>query len=297
MPLDGAVPSQDVLPLLVILVVLLVAPAPAGAGTRWAPPVPGAVLRPFAFAGEPFRVGRHRGVDLAARPGAVVRATCAGRVAVAGTVGTSGRVVTVRCGPWRVTQLPLGRIDVRPGDVVAQGVPIGTVGEAPVAGRRHVGLHLGVRREGHPAGYVDPLRFLARAPGPPPPVGPRAGFRPRRGPGSSPPDARPAPAPAAARPPAGAPAHGAPAPPPARAPTRGVPAPPAVGAPTRGVAALPRAPTRGVPAVAPPGGGLAPWPVWAGLALLLAGAAGAGVRWRPRNRRAAAPIGQPGEVR
>jgi hypothetical protein len=236
------------------------------------------VLRPFTFAGEPFAAGRHRGVDLAARPGAIVRAACAGRVVVAGTVGTSGRVVTVRCGPWRVTHMPLGRIDVRAGDLVAQGEPIGTVGEAPVLGRPHVGLHLGVRHEGRPAGYVDPLRFLARAPGPPPPVGPRAGFRPRRGPGSSPPDARPAPAPA-------------------RAPTRGVPAPPAVGAPTRGVAALPRAPTRGVPAVAPPGGGLAPWPVWAGLALLLAGAAGAGVRWRPRNRRAAAPIGQPGEVR
>lgn len=75
---------------------------PAGAGhasprssssssePTWRRPVPGAVVRRFRLARDPFARGQHRGVTLAAAPGAAVLAPCTGRVRFAGTVGTSG---------------------------------------------------------------------------------------------------------------------------------------------------------------------------------------------------------------
>ena len=66
-------------------------------------PVTGPVARAFHVGENPFAGGQHRGVDLVARPGSVVRAPCRGRVVVAGRVGASGGVVTVLCGRWRVT--------------------------------------------------------------------------------------------------------------------------------------------------------------------------------------------------
>src|SRR5215207_9802987 len=61
-------------------------------------PVEGPVAREFAYGPDLFRPGLHRGADFAASPGATVRAACTGRVAWA-----AGGVVTLRCGPWRVT--------------------------------------------------------------------------------------------------------------------------------------------------------------------------------------------------
>ena len=162
-----------------------------GAAAAWSPPVAGAVTRWFDPGRHPFEGGRHRGVDLAAQPGTTVRSPCAGQVAFAGRVGTSGRVVTLRCGAWRVTHMPLGSIAVREGAPVGPGAPVGTV----AASAEHAGLHLGVRRDGTRFGYADPLRFLA--PGStitPPPLGPAP--RPARPPRPS------APRPPAPRPPA-----------------------------------------------------------------------------------------------
>ena len=139
------------------------------AEAAWHPPVPGTVTRPFDLGSDPFEAGRHRGIDLSASPGTTVRAACAGPVAFAGTAGSSGRVVTVLCGPWRVTHMPLASIAVRSGAAVREGAPLGTL----AASREHGGLHLGVRRDGTRFEYTDPLRFLA--PGRPstaPPLGP-----------------------------------------------------------------------------------------------------------------------------
>jgi hypothetical protein len=182
-------------------------------------PVTGSVERGFD-PGRPFEGGRHRGVDLAAAPGAPVRAACAGPVAFAGRIGAAG-IVTLRCGQWRVTHMPLAAIAAR--GVARRGAVIGTVARS----HEHAGLHLGVRRDGTRFGYVDPLRFLA----------PRS---PPLGPAPPPRVVRP---PRAARPPRVAP---------------GTPSPP-----------------------------FAPWPAWAGLALVLAGA-GVRVRrvrtrWRARR--------------
>ena len=152
-------------------------------------PVPGDVTRGFDT-GRPFEGGRHRGVDLAAAPGTPVRAACSGPVVVAGRVGSSGGVVTLRCGPWRVTHMPLATIGVRAGGGVRRGAVIGTAAASP----GHDGLHLGVRRHGTRFGYADPLRFMA-APTNPVPLG-RA---PRPAPRGRPPRTVGRPRPAAAR--------------------------------------------------------------------------------------------------
>jgi peptidase M23-like protein len=192
-----------------------------------AAPVPGEVTRGFD-PGRPYEGGRHRGVDFTAAPGTPVRAACSGRVVFAGRIAGDG-IVTVRCGPWRVTHMPLATIAAR--GVVARGAVIGTVAGSPA----HEGLHLGVRRDGTRFGYVDPLRFMA-APTRPVPLGraPRARRR---------------------------------APPPAVRP-------------------------RFVRAPAPTTLPLAPWPAWAGLALVLAGA---GLRLRARRRVYSNPVVSPVE--
>src|SRR3954471_23028247 len=120
------------------------------------PPLPGPVVRSFSYSpARPFVAGAHRGVDMRGAAGAVVRAACSGRVAWA-----SGTVVTLRCGAWRVSLLPLATISVRAGSRVRAGARVGTLGHAP----GHTGLHLGVRRAGDPFGYVDPEPMLARRP-------------------------------------------------------------------------------------------------------------------------------------
>ena len=219
------------LPLVVAAVVALAVPSAASAA-RWLRPVPGEVARPFSYArASPFAAGAHRGADLAAAPGARVRAACAGTVVHAGPVARHGAVVSVRCGPVRVSYLPLASLAVRAGARVAAGARLGTVAPG------HGGLHLGVRRERDPFGYVDPARLVAPAPRPATPLPPA----PARAPRPAGPRPVPVPRPAAPRP----------------------------------VRIRPR---RDPPQV--------PLPVWAGLGLLLAGAAGSGtVTARRRARR------------
>ena len=245
----------------VVLSVLLAAPPAPARGPWLVPPVRSEVARAFAYAGDPFARGHHRGIDLAARPGGPVRAACGGRVTFAGRAGANGRAVAIRCGAWSVTHLPLRELAVRPGERVAAGTQIG----AAAASREHAGLHLGVRRAADRRGYVDPAPLLRNPPRHAPPVAPRAAAR-----RPIPPPPRPAPlpsAPAPRSPPRTAPVP-APRPPPL---PRTAPAPPAP-APQPGSSPIPAA--------------LAPWPAWAGLALLLSGALGAGRARAARRRRA-----------
>jgi hypothetical protein len=228
-----------------------VAPARAAAGHgTWTAPVPGAVTRPFLLGADPFAPGQHRGADFAAAAGATVRAPCSGRVLVARRVGAQGRVATLGCGLWRVTVLPLATLSVRAGDRVTAGARVGT---AAGGTRPHDGLHLGVRRASRPDGYVDPLPFLGPAPAARPVIG--GGRVPRRGPPAAPEPAPPARSAAAAPEPA----------------------------PPHPILAVNR--TGSSPSAADTAEPVAPWPVWAGLASLLAGAAGAGATRRRRQAR------------
>jgi murein DD-endopeptidase MepM/ murein hydrolase activator NlpD len=223
-----------------------VAPAAAAARGRWQQPVAGPVTRAFDYAGNPFAAGRHRGADFAARPGAPVRSACAGRVVFAGTAGANGPTVSVRCGPWRVAYLPLRTLAVRRGARVARGAPLGTA----AGSGRHAGLHVGVRREGWRWGYVDPLPFFGASAQPPLAPAPRPLRRP--------PSSRPveAPRPGLLRRPSREPR-----------PTR-----------LRHPVVAPARPQWPVD--------VAPWPAWAGLALVLAGVSGAGLA---RRRRTSSP--------
>ncbi|MFK0121268.1 peptidoglycan DD-metalloendopeptidase family protein [Streptomyces sp. NPDC090994] len=117
-----------------------------------------AVLRGWSPPVTPYGPG-HRGVDLAAAPGAAVRAVAAGRVAFAGRVAGRGVVSVELAGtgepPLRTTYEPV-RASVEKGDVVAAGDPVGTT-EAPGAHCPAGCLHWGLR-----AGdtYLNPLSLL-----------------------------------------------------------------------------------------------------------------------------------------
>jgi hypothetical protein len=274
--------------LLLILLVAVLAPR-AAAEPSWQRPVAGEVTRGFDYAGDPFAAGRHRGVDLAAFPGEPVRSACAGRVVFAGTAGSSGPTVSVRCGAWRVAYLPLSSLAVRRGARVHRGARLGT---AAAAGP-HAGLHVGVRREGSRWAYVDPLRFFGPADSQPPvvPPGPRPMHRTTRpapllsprGVPAHPPHTAPGMSPRAAP-------HRAPRtfsrPSLAPQPTHSAPTRPLVPQPRHSTPAPPLGPQ---PRHSAPTHPLAPWPAWAGLALVLAGASGAITVRRRRGGRAPAP--------
>ncbi|KIH97973.1 hypothetical protein LP52_16665 [Streptomonospora alba] len=131
------------------------APARAWEGP-WQAPLEGPVrvLRPFDPPPERWLAG-HRGVDLAAEPGAEVRAAAAGRVAFAGSVAGTG-VVSVSHGGLRTTYLPV-EPRVERGRRVAAGQAVAAVAAVrPHCGARHC-LHWGLRRGDT---YLDPLGLL-----------------------------------------------------------------------------------------------------------------------------------------
>jgi hypothetical protein len=238
-------------PLFVLLLTLLL-PRPAGAAgrERWRWPLHGDVVGVFRYApGRPFAAGARRGIDIAARPDATVRAACRGRVTYAGALpGSRGLGVTVRCRDLVATHLGLGRVAVRRGARVAAGDRLGVVG---TAGR----LRLGARRSSSRFGYVDPRELLGDDPAPggraPLPLG-----RAPRGPRVARPIVPPAAGPARSRP----------------APLRAAP-PPAAGRP--GAAGAPAG--SGVPGLA-----------WAGLVLAAGGLPLGGLVHRRRRRGRAA---------
>jgi hypothetical protein len=174
LPVAHPIAMAVVSPTAALLVLLAIHPAASAA--RWQRPVPGEVTRAFSYSpARPFDSGAHRGVDLAARAGAPVRAACAGRVVHAGSVPGQASAVSLRCGRRRVTHLPLGRVTVREGDAVGAGARLGTLAGG------HGGLHLGVRVESDPFGYEDPALVLPRAEPfdrTPPAVGPAPRPRP-----------------------------------------------------------------------------------------------------------------------
>jgi len=171
--------------LLVLLATLAVTPATAEARWRW--PVRGDVVTPFVTAANPFAPGQHRGIDVAARPGASVIAPCSGTVRFTGRVPGRGHGVTIACGNLIATVLELATTTVRRGTPITAGTRIGTVAASHI--------QLGARQAGRRHGYVDPLTLLADPPAPPPLA---AAPERREGPKQLPPPAaRPSPAPAA----------------------------------------------------------------------------------------------------
>jgi murein DD-endopeptidase MepM/ murein hydrolase activator NlpD len=145
--------------LIVIALLLCVLPAaPARATGSWTWPVIGAVLRGFDPPDSPYGSG-HRGIDIAAPVGTVVRAPAAGLVTFAGNVG-GHLFVTIDLGGGLLSTCSfLSAVLVHKNDLVVQGQGIA------LSGTGHVGdttpnVHLGVRLNGQ---YVDPLDYLSAA--------------------------------------------------------------------------------------------------------------------------------------
>jgi murein DD-endopeptidase MepM/ murein hydrolase activator NlpD len=127
-------------------------------GSRWRAPVDGPVIvvRPFAPPPITWLPG-HRGVDLAAARGDLVRAAGAGTVSFAGDLAGRGVVVVTHDRGVRTTYEPVSAL-VGVGDVVAVGEVIGSLAE----GAAHCGgtspcLHWGLRRG---RDYLDPMLLL-----------------------------------------------------------------------------------------------------------------------------------------
>lgn len=139
-----------------LFVLLAAAPGRADAGP-WEWPVDGGppeILREFDPPPQRWLPG-HRGVDLAAEPGAEIRAAGAGRVSFAGVVAGTP-VVVVTHGELRTTYLPV-ESSVARGDEVAAGEAIGVLAETPRHCRDQPCLHWGLLRG---ADYLDPLALL-----------------------------------------------------------------------------------------------------------------------------------------
>jgi murein DD-endopeptidase MepM/ murein hydrolase activator NlpD len=152
------------LPLVAVLCLALLAPAPAlaepssavpAAGWTWPLAGPPPVTRAFEPPAGPFGPG-HRGVDLAAAAGAPVLAAGDGLVAFAGMVAGRPVVSIDHPGGLRTTYEPVDPT-VAAGKAVARGSPIGTLLAGHPGCPAAACLHWGVRRG---ETYLDPLALL-----------------------------------------------------------------------------------------------------------------------------------------
>jgi murein DD-endopeptidase MepM/ murein hydrolase activator NlpD len=118
---------------------------------------PATVVRSFDPPPRPWLAG-HRGVDLAAAPGAPVTAARAGTVVFAGVLAGRGVVSVAHDGGLRTTYEPVTPA-VRAGDAVAAGAPIGTLTAGHSGCPAAACLHWGLRRGD---AYLDPLVLVGR---------------------------------------------------------------------------------------------------------------------------------------
>ncbi|WP_367049302.1 M23 family metallopeptidase [Streptomyces sp. Je 1-332] len=127
-------------------------------GRAWPVGVRPAVVRGWEPPATEYGRG-HRGVDLAAAPGSVVRAAAAGRVSFAGRVAGRGVISVELTGtgdpPLRTTYEPV-RATVKKGAEVAAGGTLGVL-EPPRAHCTGSCLHWGLLRG---EAYLDPLALM-----------------------------------------------------------------------------------------------------------------------------------------
>jgi murein DD-endopeptidase MepM/ murein hydrolase activator NlpD len=120
-----------------------------------APPI--VVEEPFRAPPTPYAAG-HRGIDVAAEPGATVVAPAAGVVSFAGPVAGRG-VVAIDHGDGVVSAIEPVQAVVAAGTTVVSGDVIGTVASGGHCDA--VCVHFGVRVDGE---YVSPFLFLGGLP-------------------------------------------------------------------------------------------------------------------------------------
>lgn len=117
---------------------------------------PAVVLTPFRPPDHRYGAG-HRGVDLAAQPGAAVRAAAGGTVIYAGVLAGRGVVSVLHSGGLRTTYEPVTPV-VRAGDRISGGQLLGAVAVGHLSCAPVVCLHWGARL---PDGsYLDPMSLI-----------------------------------------------------------------------------------------------------------------------------------------
>jgi hypothetical protein len=125
---------------------------------QWPLAGPHEVSRGFAPPASRFGAG-HRGVDLPAEPGAVVRAAGAGRISYAGLLAGRGVLVVVH-GGLRTTYEPVSSLHPV-GTQVAAGEAIGHLEPGHLGCAAAACLHWGLKRGEE---YLDPTRLVDRGP-------------------------------------------------------------------------------------------------------------------------------------
>src|SRR5688500_2375368 len=190
-----------------LLPVLIAFQAGAPPALAWTWPVDGPVLRPFVLGDDPYAAEQHRGVDVAAPTGALVKAPASGTVSFAGTVPGGGRTVTIQTADgYSVTLVHLGSVAVARGQQAVAGESVGSAGRSGEPEHAESYVHLGVRVTADPNGYVDPLGLLPSRQAPPPLPAPPAEPVPDAPEPPPTPEAPEAPAPAPSPSPAAVPA-------------------------------------------------------------------------------------------
>lgn len=126
-------------------------------------PIPGVVLSPANIPPQRWLPG-HRGVDLKAQPGDLIRASAPGVVHFAGVVAGTPTLSIAHDSGLRTTYEPVvARVKV--GEQVAQGAIVGVLADSstlPDTARREHGLHWGaIVRDETDEQYIDPMTLLA----------------------------------------------------------------------------------------------------------------------------------------
>jgi murein DD-endopeptidase MepM/ murein hydrolase activator NlpD len=128
-------------------------PGPGFGTYRW--PVHGQVIRPYEEPANPFSAG-HRGIDIAAPFGTVIRAPADGTVSFAGPVAGSLFISIDHAGGIRTSYSWVSAIAVKKDQAVATDDVIGRTGQGhPGSDGPH--LHFSARLNGT---YIDPMLLL-----------------------------------------------------------------------------------------------------------------------------------------
>jgi murein DD-endopeptidase MepM/ murein hydrolase activator NlpD len=133
------------------------APA-AGTAAVWAWPVeaPHPIVRSFIAPETPYSAG-HRGIDINAERGAIVRTPADGVIHFSGFV-VNRNLISINHGGGLISSFEPVHSELAEGTVVHRGQPIGTLQSGHC---RVTCLHLGARLHGQ---YISPLNFLGGIP-------------------------------------------------------------------------------------------------------------------------------------
>jgi len=137
--------------------------APASSSLNFKPPIEGSISSGFGPRKDPIdpnKTATHNGIDFAGKAGAPVSAVLPGVVKSAGSKGEYGNMVEVEHKDGSISYYAhLDGINVKPGDKIEQGTPIGTIGATGKSTGAHV--EFGVRKDGRP---IDPTPLFGQKP-------------------------------------------------------------------------------------------------------------------------------------